>query len=898
MWLMAASEPLTSGQLLSAVRINPVKYVNTMARIPNHLSDSGHVFLDSEHADYIDVHDEVDGEQLLEICANFLTLNPEDDLWELAHTSVAEYFEKYYFSRVEAAKYVGTACLVIVMDFYRSVTARRPLGAAMCLRIWNTTQNPEESLSSTAEFGHSPLVWHELIEFAFMRWGRHMAVFDRSLDHNSPDTRPERPWSETTLLAPDGVADLLRKFLGHPNNSSPIHRFWLTTCILQDDGPKYQRKYQKYYKKEYASFTMVIYGLFHLLQSWWEAPPAPESGEHIQSHPGEDQATWIDTRVRSKEGWTLLHMACGVGHHGIFKALVSLGADPKSQCNGRTPLSFACEQNREEHLLIIKTLINDVGCDPNLPRGVGNPLYRAAHYGNTEVLSALLSARADPNRPIERKKSKADELDDSWLPGSPLAAAAAGNHVEALRVLIEEGHADPNMVFPGWFGTAAMQAAFELRLEALEYLIRKAHVDPNAPAPGRGALTTVAITAFARTETARNKTKVFRRLVEIGIDFASFREAGGLKYLSETCFHDTQLRDAAEEGSLELIKILVEECGIDVNYQTNRGEYECALMAALSRCSPQPNSNDSAYLSIIQYLLEKGADVNVHNRGSPLVLAASLGRTDLMELLFEHGAAVDLQEQRKHGSALAAAVSSRQGDAVRWLLEHSADVNLVLNHGWYGSAMIAAISSGDMEMVQLVCYSKADVNLQTRMGDCGSALAFAAAHGYKEAAVCLLKHGAKVNLDLRYGAFRCALMAAVWAGEEDMVGFLLDHEADVNFRVDCDDHTSGNTLDRLAQYDSEVDTKTSTALLLDNAKSALMVAACGGDKELASLLIARGADVTRQENQGWEAVLAAAREYGRARGCEERTIVPNGNIFNGGCEYYGSGRLTEDCLPE
>ncbi|KAL2288601.1 hypothetical protein FJTKL_03959 [Diaporthe vaccinii] len=746
MWVMAADEPLTSEQLLSAVRINPVEYVETMAQISNFFSNSGHVTSVSENADYIDVHDEVEEEQLLELCANLLTWSLKDGVWALAHASVAEYFEDYHFSRVQAAKCTGTVCLAMVMDFYRSVTARRPLGAAVCLKMMNAGQDLEELLS-TAKVGHySPLMHHAFIRYAFTKWGKHMAVFDRSLGHDSPDTRPERAWPQATLLAPDGVGDLLRRFLGHPNNSSPVHRFWLTTCTLQPTG----RKYETYYKKEYASFTMVIYRLFHLLRSWWQVPPASEGGEHNQAHADEHPASWVDTRVRTDKGWTLLHMACGVGHPAIVKTLLALGADANKQCDGRTPLSLACEQNRDEHLQIIRILTEDAECDPDLPPGPGNPLYLAAHYGHTNVLRALLRAGADPNRPIERKylPSVSDEEEP---PGSPLTAAVAANQIGALRVLIEEGHADPNMFIHDRYGmsTAAIWAAYKHRVDGVEYLIRHKHVDPNAPVPGDRRLKTVAIAAFAGTAYVRNKTKLFRRLVEIGVDFASFREAGGLKCLSDESYSDTHLRDAAEEGNLELIKILVEECGVDANYQPERGG-RCALMAALSRCSPQLDSDDSAYLPVLQYLWEKGADLNVHT-------------------------------QDKHGSALALAVSSRQGDVVRWLLDHGADVNLSLRHGWHGSALIAAVSSGEMEMVKMLCDSGANVNLQTRIGDCGSALASAAARGYQEVAMCLLNHRAEINLALRYGTFRCALMAAAWAGEEDMVGFLLDHGANINF---------------------------------------------------------------------------------------------------------------------
>ncbi|KAK7705287.1 hypothetical protein SLS64_008124 [Diaporthe eres] len=401
MWVMAADEPLTSGQLLSAVRINPVKYVETMDQIPNSFSSAGYVTSISENADYIDVHDEVDEEQLLESCANLLTWSPKDGVWALAHASVADYFEDHYFSRVQAATYTGTVCLAMVMDFYRSVTARRPLGAAMCLKMMKDGQGLEELLS-TAEVGHeSPLIHHEFID----------------------------------------------------------------------------AEHEDLNEKEYASFAMVAYGLFHLLQSWWQVPPASEGGEHNQAHADEDPAIWIDTTVQDDEGFTLLHLACLIGHPAIVKTLLALGADANKEFEGRTSLSLACEQDHDENLQIITTLI------------------REARFGDTDVLRALLSAGADPNRSIKRRNLGIEPE----LPGSPLVAAAAANQVGALRVLIEEGHADPNMFIHDVFDrcTAAIWAAYEHRLDALEYLIRNGHVDPNAPVPEARRLKTVAIAAIA-----------------------------------------------------------------------------------------------------------------------------------------------------------------------------------------------------------------------------------------------------------------------------------------------------------------------------------------------------------------------------------------------------------------
>ena len=70
----------------------------------------------------------------------------------------------------------------------------------------------------------------------------------------------------------------------------------------------------------------------------------------------------------------------------------------------------------------------------------------------------------------------------------------------------------------------------------------------------------------------------------------------------------------------------------------------------------------------VQAYIDHGADVNA-NQCRPMKAAASLGNTDIMELLIANGADIN----GDNGGPLAVALGRARDKAVLWLLEHGAD---------------------------------------------------------------------------------------------------------------------------------------------------------------------------------------------------------------------------------
>lgn len=144
---------------------------------------------------------------------------------------------------------------------------------------------------------------------------------------------------------------------------------------------------------------------------------------------------------------------------------------------------------------------------------------------------------------------------------------------------------------------------------------------------------------------------------------------------------------------------------------------------------------------VVRLLLDKGADVNMGNEGSetPLHYAARHGHTTVMNILLEHGAdvsqagtgcgtplqwaarngqikgaelllAYDADIDQNEGAALRDAVGNQHAGMVRFLLEKGADVNA---GGVYGcTALHTTADRDDVEIARLLLAHGADPRLE------------------------------------------------------------------------------------------------------------------------------------------------------------------------------------------
>lgn len=146
-----------------------------------------------------------------------------------------------------------------------------------------------------------------------------------------------------------------------------------------------------------------------------------------------------------------------------------------------------------------------------------------------------------------------------------------------------------------------------------------------------------------------------------------------------------------------VIQLLAE--GADVDAQG--GWYCSALQAASSQ----------RHMDIVDLLLENGADVNIYGGygdNNALQFAVLQNHMGMVEFLLERNADIDGHGGHRFGNPLQIASISNNIDMVRLLLGKGADVNG--QGGLYGHALQTASNGGSMEIVKLLLEKGADVN--------------------------------------------------------------------------------------------------------------------------------------------------------------------------------------------
>lgn len=237
--------------------------------------------------------------------------------------------------------------------------------------------------------------------------------------------------------------------------------------------------------------------------------------------------------------------------------------------------------------------------------------------------------------------------------------------------------------------------------------------------------------------------------------------------------------------------------------------------------------------------------------GPPLYLASLTGLRCAVEHLIAKGTDVnEVCEYTTYGYALRAACEERHAEVIRILLDNGANVDLF--GGEHGStALLAAVSEGLEDVAQLLLNRGANPNIKGsyRDGNCGEwfeayPLRIVASNGSEELAKLLLEKGAEINNDDEVGP---ALVTACWKGREEMVRLLLDHGAVDNPRDNYGERAlviaSRQGHKKIVQ--ALINHHSSNACTHDACNRALFVAqpSTQGGQEIIELLLENGADI-------------------------------------------------------
>jgi ankyrin repeat protein len=243
---------------------------------------------------------------------------------------------------------------------------------------------------------------------------------------------------------------------------------------------------------------------------------------------------------------------------------------------------------------------------------------------------------------------------------------------------------------------------------------------------------------------------------------------------------------------------------------------------------------DAGCAELAQRLLAAGASLAARDRlgAMPLAHAARAGQRALLELFLRNGAPIDARDLAG-ATALYAAAESERPASVALLLAKGADPNLAGRSEV--TPLAAAAFKGNERIVEELLACGADPKIADSTGK--AAVTYAAARGFAEIVRRLMDAG--VDASLRYGHGVTALMWA--AGHEDGVG------------AQAAEATATLLLTRGAPIDAAD----------DRGRTALMMAAELGYREMVDLLVKQGADRAIRDKGGKTAFDLATNEQVR-----------------------------------
>jgi ankyrin repeat protein len=203
--------------------------------------------------------------------------------------------------------------------------------------------------------------------------------------------------------------------------------------------------------------------------------------------------------------------------------------------------------------------------------------------------------------------------------------------------------------------------------------------------------------------------------------------------------------------------------GVDINSSVSG-------MNALSWASIKGNNE------IVLLLLEKGADVNIADndeRCTPLQYAISERHQDIVKLLLENKADPDKADNNNQ-TPLQRAISQGSQDIVKLLLENKADPDKADNNGY--TPLCYAVSQGNEAIIELLLKNKADLNKADNNNK--TPLQRAISQGSQDIGKLLLENKANPNIVDNDGY--TPLCYAVSQGNEAIIELLLKNKADLN----------------------------------------------------------------------------------------------------------------------
>lgn len=673
MWVMCAATPLTSEELLSAIRIDAKEKS-------------------------LQLSSEITEEDLLIFCQHLLVVG-SDECWTVSHLSVMEYFEQHHWTLLEANLNVGNTCLLVLL--HMPEPKRDPEFDDSSADFDDILADVEDT---AAESTSRPAGLHDSFQrYVLFHWWIHVRALNNS-----------------QISQLNSMTELLVKFLGSPKMSSDCYRFWLQRISTTSAWGLYIRpgylKQSVLFEDELVEalsphnlplLAACRLGIYTALGAWWDNLEGCLEQTNSRKHglvqlaaqanciPICEQLLDAGAPIDLSSHGSSLKDALPHGNVELVRLLFT-----KNRCSlewlvQQHPfLSVINEAFHKSDRRIVQFFCSEAGVDVNMPLrgdklGRGSLFDTAIMRKEPRIVEDFIHYGAHVNLALE-----------DGIYGSALAFAACIGYLDIVELLLQAG-ADINLPLKyGVYGSALAAAACSQfnGLNTVKYLVKRG-AEINLPLNGGnyGSALAAAASSFRHVDTVNFLLDNGAR-IDLPLDYGDYGSALAVA--------------ASSYCNLEMVKCLLNR-GADVNLLLKSGIYGSALAAATAAHSGFDN------MDTINYLIENGAEVNLRLEGgcygSALSAAAATSdaSTDLVQHLVSCGADVNLVlKSGGYGSALVAASIHNNPDVVEYLIQKGADMHSSPIYGDFGSPLTAAAYFGSDKCVEVLIKAGAQVNAE------------------------------------------------------------------------------------------------------------------------------------------------------------------------------------------
>ena len=405
-----------------------------------------------------------------------------------------------------------------------------------------------------------------------------------------------------------------------------------------------------------------------------------------------------DVNTPYNEGWTLLTHAAAAGHLTTVQALLNAAPTGIHVKKFNLTMALVCAATFGKHDVV--RLLIEHGANANAPQIDGWILLTyAVKHGALANVQALLGI---PQIDIDAKNTNGS---------TTLMVATNDSKDDVVKALIDHG-ADVNITDKNdW--TPLMCAAKKGDLRIVQALLSAPHININSKNTSGSTALMVAI--------ENTRDEVVKALINKGANVNAADNKGW-----------TPLLFAAQEGYLKIVQALLSAPEIDIN--ARKPSVGTALMVAVD------NGKDDVVKALIDY----NANANIADKHgwTPLILAAKKGYLTITKTLLS-APNIDIDARKPDvGTALMVAADNGEDDIVKVLIDHGADVNITDDDNW--TPLIWAAEQGYLPIVKtLLSAPQIDINAKRINGK--TALYLPVICGDTRMVETLIEHGADIN---------------------------------------------------------------------------------------------------------------------------------------------------------